>query len=676
MPRNEKSKLRLMLLLPVMLLAATGSLTRSVNAQCARPGFKLADGDFSANANKLVTGDFNADGKADVATIGNESGKVAVYLSDGSGNLGAPVIHLVGSGYRNIFAADINNDARPDLVIASTTGSNILHLSILWNTGSGAFGFPTTVSLALPEFYFETLQIRDMNADGKADLIAANQVSSNSVIQVRIGDGGGNFTPPFNYQVSSDRGYVIGDFNGDNKNDLAAVMDDNASRKVRMYINDGSGVLLQGPDIMVGTNTNLNIARDLNGDGKIDLAGTTPSANAVTILFNNGMGGFTRTDHPVLAWVLTNLQVGDFNGDGKLDLITAQLDMQTPAANSTILFGDGMGGFTRSDERGVSFGWITNGGVGDFNADGKTDIVTTGFNFVAGSGIVLNLRTCNAVGHTKRVDYDGDTLGDFAVWRPGTGVWMIQQSYTNTLRTVQWGMGSLGDVPVPGDYDGDGKSDLAVFRHGVWYVLKSSDGSSFGVQWGLSGDKPVPGDYDADGKTDFAVFRPSNGGWFILRSSDSALGSYYFGTLGDKPAQADFDGDDKTDVAVFRPSNGHWYMLRSSDGSFFAQHYGLGSDLPVPGDYDSDGKADIAVYRQDAAYYFLRSWNNTTLGLSIGAYQGATGQVNVFAAPLSNGDYMNPSVWRSNDGMFAYFFQSFALGASGDIPVTAPYVIE
>jgi glucose/arabinose dehydrogenase len=237
---------------------------------------------------------------------------------------------------------------------------------------------------------------------------------------------------------------------------------------------------------------------------------------------------------------------------------------------------------------GTGFGRITDLKVGP---DGLLYVLSFGL----GKVFVIS-------GQPTPVDFDGDGRSDMTVYRDG--VWYVLRSSDGGATATGWG-GLLQDIPVPQDYDGDGKVDVAIYRDGTWYILRSSDGGVMATGWGgLFADVPVPGDYDGDGRADVAVYR--GGTWFIIRSSDGGFTITGWGGLPqDIAVPADYDGDGKIDLAVYR--SGVWFILRSSDGVQITVGWGgMPQDIVLPKDYDGDGKADIAVYR-GGTWFILRS---------------------------------------------------------------------
>jgi hypothetical protein len=98
-------------------------------------------------------------------------------------------------------------------------------------------------------------------------------------------------------------------------------------------------------------------------------------------------------------------------------------------------------------------------------------------------------------------DFDGDGIGDLAVFRSGSGLWAIRG-------VTRLYFGTSGDVPVPGNYSGLAPDQPAIFRpgSGLWAVRGVTR-----VYFGGSGDEVIPGDYDGNGRYDFAIFRPASG---------------------------------------------------------------------------------------------------------------------------------------------------------------------
>lgn len=159
----------------------------------------------------------------------------------------------------------------------------------------------------------------------------------------------------------------------------------------------------------------------------------------------------------------------------------------------------------------------------------------------------------------------------------------------NNITSIPWG--TIGDVPIPGDYDGDGKMDAAIKRDGgagqnqIW-ILRSGDGGHEVIGFGNTTDTVVPGDYDLDGKSDLMMAR--SGGlqmqWWLLTRQDVVTVNH-FGSATDTPIAGDHDGDGKSDVSVWRGSTGQFWLLRSSDNGVQVANFGTTGDIPVGAAY-------------------------------------------------------------------------------------------
>ena len=215
-------------------------------------------------------------------------------------------------------------------------------------------------------------------------------------------------------------------------------------------------------------------------------------------------------------------------------------------------------------------------------------------------------------------DFDGDGKSDIIVYRsypdygyPAASWFVVYSSNWTSNGGVQYGL--PGDIPVPCDYDGDSITDYAIFRPstGTWWNIDSHSGQNWYYGWGLQGDIPVPGDYDADGVCDFAVYRPSNGTWYVTNSSTWTYWTRQWGLAGDVPAPADYDGDHATDTVVWRPTNGYWYGIRSSNGSSWNTQWGTGSsnsggiasDVAMPNNPGSKNWVDVIVRPQEQSLW-------------------------------------------------------------------------
>ncbi len=199
---------------------------------------------------------------------------------------------------------------------------------------------------------------------------------------------------------------------------------------------------------------------DFNGDGKEDvIVGLLNAASAVGVFFGNGDGTLqpANVNSVFSGYAGQPLLVGDFNGDGKADLVL----------DGYILLGNGDGTFTESTYVGTSGGIA----LGDLNGDGATDIVSTGYLTVSvnlGNGVGTFANSQNyPIGFSPTslatADINGDGKLDVIATSSSSGSMAIL--FGNGDGTLQSAVAySLGLTPTQiavGEFNGDGRTDLA-----------------------------------------------------------------------------------------------------------------------------------------------------------------------------------------------------------------------
>ena len=241
-------------------------------------------------------------------------------------------------------------------------------------------------------------------------------------------------------------------------------------------------------------------------------------------------------------------------------------------------------------------------------------------------------------------DYDGDGTSDPAVYRPGSGLWIVR-SVTRTY------FGPEGADPVPRDFDGDGAWDLAWFRptEGIWKVRALSR-----FHYGSEGVIPVPADYDGDGRAEAAWFDPTTAAWGVR-----GWGRGYFGRAGDLPVPGDYNGDGTVSAACYRQDAGLW-LVRAQTRLYF----GGGEVVPVPADYDGDGAVEPAWAEPGSGLW--KVWGFSRF------YFGVNGDP--FSADFNGDGTAEPACLFPEPGLWKVRRLSrFYLGLPEDAQATNPY---
>jgi hypothetical protein len=405
-----------------------------------------------------ATGDLNGDGFPEVVVA--EASYVQVMVNH-AGVLTAGAKYTVGSTKR-VLVADMNLDGRLDVIAVGNL------TAVLLGKGDGTLQTPTLLS-----GLGDDAAMGDINRDGYPDLVVASAVG----VQVRFNNQHGSFGAVALVAAIPLTRVRFADLNGDGNGDIVG-----ASGNLVAMLGRGGGTFAT-PFITTASVASFAIA-DANRDGVADIfyAGNGPAG----ILLGNGDGSF-RACSPVQVENAQAVSVGDFNGDGWMDMAVSGFAMNLYGINVptglTILLGDGQG--TLIARKSYAFGGAQDPAA-DMNVDGRLDLVIGGIAIALGNGdgsfrAVEQVSTgVLGVRQTLAADFrrDGGTV--FAIVGQDEQVRVFGRVVGQWTNSVIPGL--RGHAVSIGDFDGDGLPDVvAVSEDGFIATVSGNGDLSFGA---------------------------------------------------------------------------------------------------------------------------------------------------------------------------------------------------
>jgi len=393
-----------------------------------------------ANPAGLLLTDFDGDGNLDVVLAAGHPdmpaptalvSSIAVLFGRGDGTLIGPASYDAGKTAVSIAVADFNNDGKLDVAVASTSSDDF---RILLGKGDGTFQPPVRMTIQGPGAPVSPVSLvaRDLNGDGKPDLVVADANDSN--VYVLLGQGDGSFQAPVRYPVGGLGGAAaVADVNGDGKPDLVISGPPQAGTSgwLGVLLGNGDGTFQAVRNTGgAGANPVAVVTGDFNRDGKPDVAilnagtaGNTADPGGVLIFLNQGNGAFQAPASYQVGFNPTSLAAADFNGDGALDLVVTSTGASFTGSFVGVLLNNGNGTFAPPAAVATEFG-ARSIAVADLDLDGKPDL---------------------AIGHCCGVTH--------TTFMPGNGDGTFQPEVDFTADAASY-------VVALGDVNGDGKPDL------------------------------------------------------------------------------------------------------------------------------------------------------------------------------------------------------------------------
>jgi hypothetical protein len=573
----------------------------------------------------LAAGDFDSDGHTDLVVAREFTGSLFLLRGLGDGTfIAGPEIgipHSIGSN--SIIIGNFDSDSDIDIAVGHQTyyydpfPINHGEVTVLLGRGDGFFDTRPMNELGEDAVPWSIVSA-DLNRDTIEDIVAVSW--GRNEVAVLIGLGDGYFSPAMKRtsEPKYPRALIAEDFDGDELIDLMIAGYRYDSFNISMYPGEGDGTFENCRFYGAGDLPCSMIAKDLDGDGILDIAVTNSGSGNITILAGSPEGGLI---HPFLldgGEDPYDVESDDFNGDGIIDLAIAH---STYSGYVSIWLGEGEGSFSTGGS--IAAGSRSSSVITeDFDNDGNIDLAVTNWNsddihvyLGAGDGSFSLLTSMVAAATPYSIlssDFNEDGLADLATANSvsnaisvylgiGDGMFSSAELYPAGDQTV---------CIVESDFNEDGHIDIvAVNRtsNNITLMLGGGDGtfiSAAHIPVGIQPWSAAVGDFDENGHEDIAVTNSSsNDVSVLLGAGDGTFSATVQYSIGKNPlgiAIDDFNNDGHVDLAVANNNSADFALLNGNgDGTFSQEHVdGAYSSSGSPHalhacDLDSDGDIDL-----------------------------------------------------------------------------------
>ncbi|WP_214560669.1 beta strand repeat-containing protein, partial [Planktothrix agardhii] len=601
--------------------------------------FTVNDGTLDSVAANTITIDVTAVNYAPVLDNTNFTYTLTTINEDDSTSIGDVIkdiipsgsikentnISLTGVAYSSVTTADFDNDGDTDILLTGGDSSGNPISKIYSNNGSGGFSENTNISLT--GVYTSSVTTADFDKDGDTDILLTGWYGSGRISKIYSNNGSGGFSENTNVSLTgvSFSSVTTADFDKDGYTDILLTGFDSSGNPIsKIYSNNGSGGFSENTNVsLTGVAGSSVTTADFDKDGDTDilLTGFDSSFSGISKIYsNNGSGGFSENTNISLTGVgISSVTTADFDKDGDTDILLTGFDSSNKPI-SKIYSNNGSGGFSENTNISLTGVGISSVTTADFDKDGDTDILLTGLD--SSNKPISKIYSNNGSGGFSEntnisltgVAYSSVTTADFD-----------KDGDTDILLTGQDSSGN----PISKIYSNNGSGGFSENTN--ISLTRVSSSSVTTADFDKDGDTDILlTGYDSSGNPISKIYSNNGSGGFSENTNISLTGVSFSSVT-----TADFDNDGDTDILLTGgdSSNNRISKIYSNNGSGgFSENTNISltsvdRSSVTTADFDKDGDTDILLTGRDSSSNRIRKIysNNGSGGFSENTNVSLTG---------------------------------------------------